>query len=135
MRSGAKLRARSLHRGPPKLPEFKPLKRPKPLTEDWQMDRAQGEHRPDFRGMDGTGVGEWTFVQANRVRPHKNPMSATRRAGFEEMMAKSQALIELEIWIRDCAELIEHDVGIRKPVVRRDWWWEYIDQLAGFAPK
>lgn len=85
--------------------------------------------------MDGTGVGEWTFTQANRIRPHKNPMPATRTLGFEEMMAKSQLLIEIEIWVRDCAELIEHDRGIRKPVVRRSWWHEYIDQLAGFAPK
>ena len=100
----------------PAIPVYKPLRRPAQLQEDRLAPVvADGIHRPLSEAGMGTGGGEWGFHAANgrRPKPIRHVMA------YEDEARKRQQLLELEGWIRDCADIVIDAVGVRRRRVFR----------------
>ena len=98
----------------PGIPVFKALNRPVQQQED-RLARvvADGVHRPLSEAGFGTGAGEWGFHVANRHRP--KPIR--HLVDHEDAMRASQLMLEVEGWIRTCAESVIDRRGPTPPRV------------------
>lgn len=100
----------------PGIIDFKALNRPVQLVEDKLALPPQGVHRPHSAAGFGTGAGEWGFHAANRHRP--KPIR--HLVDHEEAMERSQLMVEVEGWIRDCARGVVERTGARPARTLRD---------------
>ena len=122
-------------RTPPlRIPVYKPLRRPaEALPECLGYPGLEGRHRPHSRATDGTGVGEFTFFEANQHRP-MNVKSAIRREEQKELLknrldqeyGRELSCVRglASIYMEDFAEWVRDVVVINRVKVRKDWWIE-----------
>lgn len=95
----------------PGVTVYEALARPQSLPEDRLARAPTGKHRAHSEAGYGTGGGEWGFVHANRARP--------RPVRHDIDWDQARLLIEVEAWIKDCAEDVIHVVGQRQVRVFR----------------
>ena len=111
-----KIRRRKRAATVPGIPVYKPLQRPVQLQEDLLATVvADGVHREGSEAGFGTGGGEWGFHAANAHRP--KPIRHLME--YEDQARHTQLMLEVEGWIRDCADDYVQTVGVRRPRVFR----------------